>query len=413
MFVNTKKKRKKKKPERKTLTTERPQKKTVRLHTATHKPHTTPHNHSSNSNIRTNHNSHFYSLFLDDTVPINSALRILNHILKHTTSNTIPSKTIMTSLATKQDITIGVIGGSGFYKFEGFTAEAELNINTPFGPTSSPITVGTIAGSKVAFLARHGIGHIYNPSEVPYKANIYAMKTLGVKFLISASAVGSLREDIKPGEFVVLDQLIDKTFARPSTFFEKGIVGHVGFGFPFCDVIRNALKESCAEADVSFHPDGCYVNMEGPQFSTKAESLLHKNIFGAAVIGMTQMTEARLAREAEISFGVLAMATDVDSWSDAPHVTVEQVVATAMANVANAQKVVCLAIPKLANYTGKKPDAQQSLGGGGAVMTRRELIPAEALLRLWPIVGDYYSDRKDEVDALAKKRKAFQGLKYN
>ena len=310
-------------------------------------------------------------------------------------------KSQMTSLSSSSlPVTIGVIGGSGFYKFDGFNAEEELVIDTPFGSTSSPITIGTLAGNRVAFLARHGIGHIYNPSEVPYKANIYAMKLLGVKFIISASAVGSLRDDITPGEFVVLDQLVDKTFARPSTFFEKGIVGHVGFGFPFCDVIRTALKESCAEADVTFHPDGCYVNMEGPQFSTKAESLLHKNVFGAAVIGMTQMTEARLAREAEISFGVLAMATDVDSWSDAPHVTVEQVVATAMANVANAQKVVRLAIPKLAAYSGETPDAQKALGGGGAVMTRRELIPAETLLRLWPIVGSYYPERKEEVEAL-------------
>ena len=173
-------------------------------------------------------------------------------------------------------------------------------------------------------------------------------------------------------------------------------MGHVGFGFPFCDVVRNALIESCAEVQVKVHPKGTYVNMEGPAFSTKAESLMHKEVFHAHVIGMTQMTEARLAREAEISFAVLAMSTDVDSWSDAPHVTVEQVVATAMANVANAQKVVAAAIPKIVAYNGETPEAQKALGGGGAIMTRRELIPAATLQRLWPIVSAYYPERKAE-----------------
>jgi 5'-methylthioadenosine phosphorylase len=293
---------------------------------------------------------------------------------------------------------IACIGGSGFYAFSGFEVENELNVTTPFGATSSPITIGKLNDTRVAFIARHGIGHIYNPREVNYKANIWALKSIGVEFIISISAVGSLREEIAPGDFVIIDQLIDKTFARPSTYYNNGIVAHVGFGFPFCDVIRNALIESCAEIEVKCHSKGTYVNMEGPQFSTKAESLLHKNVFQAHVIGMTQMTEARLAREAEMSFAVLAMSTDVDSWSDAPHVTVEQVVQTAMANVANAQRVVALAIPKIASYDGELPDAQKSLGGGGAIMTRRDLISTETLARLWPILAKHFPDRKEEVE---------------
>ena len=294
---------------------------------------------------------------------------------------------------------IACIGGSGFYAFSGFVVEEELHVATPYGSTSSPITVGELNGTQVAFLARHGVGHTLNPSEVPYRANIWALKSIGVKYIISISAVGSLREEIAPGEFVVIDQLIDKTYQRPSTFYEKGIVGHVGFGFPFCDVIRHALIDSCAEVHVKCHPKGTYVNMEGPQFSTKAESLLHKNVFNAAVIGMTQMTEARLAREAEISFAVLAMSTDVDSWSDAPHVTVEQVVATAMANVAKAQQVVALAIPKIATHQEATP-AHSSLGKGGAIMTRSNLIPAETLVRLWPILSEYYPERREEIEKL-------------
>jgi 5'-methylthioadenosine phosphorylase len=316
---------------------------------------------------------------------------------RRTTSN--PPRLTTNTMTTTCDI--ACIGGSGFYEFAGFEVEETLNIPTPYGKTSSPITVGKLDGIRLCFLARHGIGHIYNPSEVPYRANIWALKSLGVRFIISISAVGSLREEIAPGDFVVIDNLIDKTYARPSTFYEKGIVGHVGFGFPFCDVVRNALIESCAEVQVKVHPNGTYVNMEGPAFSTKAESLMHKEVFHAHVIGMTQMTEARLAREAEISFAVLAMSTDVDSWSDAPHVTVEQVVATAMANVANAQKVVAAAIPKIVAYNGETPEAQNALGGGGAIMTRRELIPAATLQRLWPIVSAYYPERKAEVEALA------------
>ena len=309
------------------------------------------------------------------------------------------------STMAQSTIQIAVIGGSGFYSMEGFSAEDEISITTPYGSTSSPITIGDLNGVRVGFIARHGVGHTLNPSEVPYRANIWALKSLGVKYIVSASAVGSLREDIAPGEFVIIDDLIDKTFNRPSTFYEGGIVGHVGFGSPFCKVIREALKEACTEAEIKYHWGGTYVNMEGPQFSTKAESLMHKNIWKGDVIGMTQMTEARLAREAEISFAVLAMATDVDSWSDAPHVTVEQVVATAMANVANAQHVVALAIPKIIAYAGETPEAHSALGGGGAIMTRDEMITTDALARLWPIVAPYYQSRKVEVEAAIKASK--------
>jgi 5'-methylthioadenosine phosphorylase len=288
-----------------------------------------------------------------------------------------------------ETLRIGVIGGSGLYDMPGLTVLREERVETPFGAPSDALIIGVVEGLpgvEVIFLPRHGRGHRYNPTEVPYRANIYAMKLLGVSWIISVSAVGSLREEIVPGHVVVIDQFIDRTRQRQSTFFEQGIVAHVAFGDPVCGALRGMLLEAAQEVGAQVHDGGTYVCMEGPAFSTKAESHMYRS-WGASVIGMTNLPEAKLAREAEISYATLAMATDYDCWH--PHhdaVTVDQVVAVLLANVQLARNIVRAAIPRVAAFQGPAP---MSGALASAILTHREAIPEERKQALSAIVGKY------------------------
>jgi 5'-methylthioadenosine phosphorylase len=284
---------------------------------------------------------------------------------------------------------IGVIGGSGLYNMEGMTDVKEVTMDTPFGKPSDNYISGTLNGVECVFLSRHGRGHVVNPSEVNYRANIMGMKMLGVEWIISVTACGSLQEEIVPGDMVIIDQFIDRTVQRPATFFENGIVGHVPFARPLCDTLRGFLKQACETLNITHHWGGIYVNMEGPAFSTEAESNMHRS-WGAKVIGMTNMTEARLAREAEISLATISMATDYDCWRQGHEsVTVEQVMKTAGENVEKAKRIVAETIKIVSGYSGKKPPAQCALGGGGAIMTAKDKIPQDRLVALAPIIGAY------------------------
>lgn len=238
---------------------------------------------------------------------------------------------------------IGIIGGSGLYKMDALKDVREVEVDTPFGAPSDALILGTLDGISVAFLARHNRNHTLLPSELPFRANIYAMKQLGVEYLISASAVGSLKEEAKPLDMVVPDQFIDRTKNRVSTFFGDGIVAHVGFADPVCHELAGVLADAIASlnlADVTLHRSGTYLCMEGPAFSTKAESNLYRS-WGATVIGMTNLPEAKLAREAEIAYTTLALVTDYDCWHpDHDNVTVDLVIANLQRNASNAQKVI-------------------------------------------------------------------------
>ena len=245
---------------------------------------------------------------------------------------------------------IGIIGGSGLYKMEALKDVQELELNTPFGSPSDVIILGNLEGVKVAFLARHGRNHTMIPSELPYRANIHAMKQLGVKYLISASAVGSLQAEVKPLDMVVPDQFIDRTKSRISTFFGEGIVAHIAFGDPICHKLSAIVMEAIADLELSgvtLHREGTYICMEGPAFSTKAESNLYKS-WGAKVIGMTNLPEAKLAREAEIAYVTLALVTDYDCWHpEHDSVTVDMIVANLQRNGVNAQKVIQETVKRL------------------------------------------------------------------
>ncbi|NEQ95681.1 MAG: S-methyl-5'-thioadenosine phosphorylase [Cyanothece sp. SIO2G6] len=240
-------------------------------------------------------------------------------------------------------ISIGIIGGSGLYQMEALKEIEEIKVDTPFGLPSDVLITGTLDGVRVVFLARHGRGHRLLPSELPFRANIYAMKALGVRYLISASAVGSLQEQIKPLDMVIPDQFIDRTQHRIATFFGNGIAAHISFGDPVCSELARCLGEAIAHLqmpDIDLHRGGTYVCMEGPAFSTKAESNLYRS-WGADVIGMTNLTEAKLAREAEIAYATLAMVTDYDCWHpDHDSVTVEMVVDYLRQNAAHAQSII-------------------------------------------------------------------------
>jgi 5'-methylthioadenosine phosphorylase len=251
-----------------------------------------------------------------------------------------------------QTAEIGIIGGSGLYAMPGLTAVREQALETPFGNPSDAFILGDLEGRKVAFLARHGRGHRILPSELNFRANIYAMKALGVERILSVSAVGSLKEEHKPTDFVIPDQFIDRTFARVGTFFGEGVVAHVGFGDPVCATVCSAIEQACAQVGVVGKRGGTYVCMEGPQFSTRAESNLYRS-WGADVIGMTNLQEAKLAREAEICYATMAMVTDYDCWR-AGHddVTVEQVVAVIHQNADNAAKVVRAAVSRMPKERG-------------------------------------------------------------
>jgi 5'-methylthioadenosine phosphorylase len=243
---------------------------------------------------------------------------------------------------------IGVIGGSGLYDIEGLRAVRRVQVRTPFGSPSDAIMVGTLDGVKVAFLSRHGRGHKLNPCEINYRANIYALKSLGVTRVVSVSAVGSMKESISPGNVVLPDQFIDLTKRRPSTFFEGGMVAHVAFGEPICGHLAQALAAAGTRVGATLHRGGTYLCMEGPQFSTKAESRLYRQ-WGVDVIGMTNMPEAKLAREAELCYATMALVTDYDCWHETEEaVTVEAILNTLHQNVALAKRIVQAVMPSLA-----------------------------------------------------------------
>jgi len=273
----------------------------------------------------------------------------------------------------------GVVGGSGLYELEGFEVTERKQVETPFGSPSDELVLGELEGRKVAFLPRHGRGHRFSPSTLPYRANIYALKSVGVTRVISVSAVGSMKEEIVPGHIVLPDQLIDRTVGRDRTFFDDGVVAHVGFAEPICPDMRAVLVGAAAKTGVTFHDGGTYVCIEGPQFSTKAESHLFRS-WGVSVIGMTNLPEARLAREAELSYATIALSTDYDCWHEEEEaVSVEAVLETIRHNVANARKIVRQAILDLPESTADWP-ARSALKH--AIMTAPEAISAEARQRL-------------------------------
>ncbi|HEY2386614.1 MAG TPA: S-methyl-5'-thioadenosine phosphorylase [Candidatus Binatia bacterium] len=281
--------------------------------------------------------------------------------------------------------TIGIIGGSGLYTMEGLSDVQELVVPTPFGDPSDAIVSGRLGEARLLFLPRHGRGHRLLPSELPFRANIWALKKLGAEGVIAVSAVGSLREEIAPGHLVVPDQFIDRTFARAGTFFGDGIVAHVGFGDPVCGELSAALLASARRLGATVHAGGTYVCMEGPQFSTRAESELYRG-WGASIIGMTNLQEAKLAREAELCFATLALATDYDCWKqDAHEVAIADVLAVLNANVALAKRVVHDVVPTL--------DRPSRCGCGRAlehaIITDRGRIPGQVKRDLAPIIGRY------------------------
>jgi 5'-methylthioadenosine phosphorylase len=281
---------------------------------------------------------------------------------------------------------IGIIGGSGLYEMEGLSDVHEERVETPFGDPSDALVHARLGDADLVFLPRHGRGHRFSPSEVPYRANIYALKKMGVEWIISVSAVGSLKEDIHPGEVVLVDQFIDRTRNRISTFFTDGIVAHIGFSHPVCETLRGYLKDAALKAGARVHDGGTYVCMEGPAFSTLAESHLYRS-WGASVVGMTNIPEAKLAREAEISYATIAMATDYDCWHpDHDAVSVEQVIEVLTHNVALAKDIIRTAIPIVASHHGPAPmsDALQN-----TIMTSPERVPPAIRRALDPIVGKY------------------------
>jgi 5'-methylthioadenosine phosphorylase len=286
-------------------------------------------------------------------------------------------------------VKIGIIGGSGLYKMEALKDIEEVRIDTPFGSPSDALIVGTVEGTKVAFLARHGRDHTLMPSELPFRANIYAMKSLGVEYLISASAVGSLRTEVKPLDMVVPDQFIDRTKNRISTFFGNGIVGHIAFGDPVCPNLAAVLTEAIASldlAEVTLHRGGTYVCMEGPAFSTKAESNLYRS-WGATIIGMTNLPEAKLAREAEIAYATLAMATDYDCWHpDHDSVTVEMVIGNLQKNAVNAQRIIQETVRRL-SANPPASDAHSALKY--AIITPLDKISPETIENLGLLLKKY------------------------
>jgi 5'-methylthioadenosine phosphorylase len=283
-------------------------------------------------------------------------------------------------------ITIGVIGGSGLYQMEGLTGVEEYKVVTPFGDPSDAVIVGTLEGVRVAFVARHGRGHVLMPTEVNYRANIFALKSLGVEQVISISACGSLREHIAPGEVVVPDQLFDFTKKREVTFFGDGLVAHIGTADPYCARLSTLLAEAVDEAGGTVHWGGRFITIEGPRFSTKGESHSYR-AWGMDIIGMTACPEAFLAREAEMCYATMAHVTDYDVWHETEEpVTVEMLLATLAANAALAQCALRALIPRLAT-AGRDCECGQTLAM--ALITQRDLIPEQLKRDLAPIVGKY------------------------
>ncbi|MBS1839907.1 MAG: S-methyl-5'-thioadenosine phosphorylase [Acidobacteria bacterium] len=287
----------------------------------------------------------------------------------------------------KPHATIGVIGGSGLYAMQGLTDTREIRVKTPFGDPSDALVLGTLEGKQVAFLARHARGHRILPTEINYRANIYAMKLLGVERIVSVSAVGSLKENLRPGEFLVADQFVDRTRHRISTFFGGGLVAHVTFDKPTCGQVSRVLADASVHCGVPVHRKGTYICMEGPQFSTLAEAHMHRKM-EFDVIGMTNVTEAKLAREAELCYGTIAMITDYDCWHpDHESVTGAQIMATLQQNAENAQKVLREAIKSM-------PEHRECKCGSAlahALITDPKLVPRATKVKLGAIIGKYIS----------------------
>ncbi|MHB0867410.1 MAG: S-methyl-5'-thioadenosine phosphorylase [Thermoleophilia bacterium] len=280
---------------------------------------------------------------------------------------------------------IGVIGGSGFYEL--LENPREERVVTPFGEPSDIITVGEIAGREVCFLPRHGRGHRILPTDLPFQANILAMKQLGVEWILSASAVGSLKEEIEPGHIVIPDQFFDRTRQRRSTFFGDGCVAHISFADPVCNDLAALLAQAGRDAGATIHEGGTYVCMEGPQFSTRAESLVYRS-WGAEVIGMTNLQEAKLAREAEICYAVMALSTDYDCWYEGEEdVTIQQVIETVNSNVGMAKKIIETVVPRIPEERDCGCASAMQYG----VMTAPEAIPAKTKAKLKDIIGKYIS----------------------
>jgi 5'-methylthioadenosine phosphorylase len=284
---------------------------------------------------------------------------------------------------------IGIIGGSGLYQMKGLTEVREVALETPFGKPSDAYVLGMLAGRKVAFLARHARGHKLLPTELNYRANIHGFKQLGVERILSVSAVGSLKQEHKPTDFVIPDQFYDRTKQRISTFFGEGIVAHVGFGEPVCGEMTKIVAGACKSANVVGKLGGTYVCMEGPQFSTKAESNAYRS-FGFDVIGMTNLQEAKLAREAELCYATIAMVTDYDCWHEGhDSVTVDQIIAVLNQNAENACNVVREAVAAIPNSRACKCGSALA----SAVLTSRDVVPAATKEKLKLIIGKYFGEK--------------------
>ena len=289
-----------------------------------------------------------------------------------------------------QQAEIGIIGGSGLYTMPWLTDIREVALETPFGKPSDAYVLGTLGGRKVAFLSRHGRGHRMMPTELPYRANIHGLKQLGVERIVSLSAVGSLKEEHRPMDFVIPDQFVDRTRHRVDTFFGDGLVAHVGFGHPVCSETAKFVEEACRRAGVNAKHGGTYLCMEGPQFSTEAESNLYRS-WGMDVIGMTNLTEAKLAREAELCYATVAMVTDYDCWHpEHDHVTVEQIISVLMKNAENACNVVREAVAALPKERGCKCGSALK----HAIITQKDAVPPQALDRLKLLVGKYFNSEQ-------------------
>ncbi len=282
-------------------------------------------------------------------------------------------------------VKIGVIGGSGLYEIAGMTNVEEVRPNTPFGEPSDAIIIGELDGRSIAFLPRHGRGHNISPTEIPSRANIYALKALGVEWVISVSAVGSLKEGIHPLDLVVPDQIIDRTKSRVNSFFDGGLVAHVGFAEPFCPTLSNILYHAALDVGANVHQEGTYIAMEGPLFSTKAESNLYRS-WGASIIGMTALPEAKLAREAEICYAMLACITDYDTWHETEEsVTIEMALANLMLNADKAKKIIGLVAARIPEK--RECGCAQALEN--AIITAPEKIPVRIKEDLELLIGKY------------------------
>lgn len=281
---------------------------------------------------------------------------------------------------------IGIIGGSGLYKIEGIKNVKKLSIQTPFGKPSDKFIVGNLEGREVVFLPRHGVGHRISPTRINYRANIYGMKKLGVERIISVTACGSLKEELKPMDFVVVDQFVDRTnHSREMSFFDKGVVAHIGFAYPVCKELAESVYKAGAALKLNMHKGGTYLNMEGPAFSTLAESKLYRS-WGMDVIGMTNMPEAKLAREAEICYSTLACVTDYDCWHPQHEsVTIDMIIQNLLNNVENAKKIISAVVGALAEH--RTCDCKDTLKF--AIITDKKLIPAKVKKDLGIIIGKY------------------------